>query len=113
VLDEVILIVLLALLHKGATSTSTSAPVPPPGGATLKPGDLLIPGASYRATIELTGLEATFGTSGAVQSKLEAAGFKGVAVVDHGGGSFEATGTWGGAAVPAKLPEQVKTVVRT
>lgn len=53
-----------------------------------------------------------FGTADAVKEKLQAAGFKSVNVTSKGSGAFDATGTWGGAAVPAKLPAQVVSVVR-
>jgi hypothetical protein len=97
---------------KGAPSGKTSAAAPPPSGVPVHPGDQLVPGAGYRATIKLTGIEAMLGTAGAVKSKLEAAGFRGVGVQAKGGGAFEASGTWGGAAVAAKLPPQVVAVWR-
>lgn len=54
-----------------------------------------------------------FGTASAVKGKLEGAGFSEVVVTDKGDGAFTATGKWGGAAVAAKLPSQVVSVVRT
>jgi hypothetical protein len=118
--DDEILWLLLALLLLGGGKAAVSVATPTPSGPSPTPatgpvhqGDLLIPGASYRASITLTGLEAAFGTSEAVKAKLVDTGFKNVQVTDHGGGSFEATGQWGGAAVPAKFPEQVTSVVRT
>lgn len=112
--DELLLLLLLVLIGGAKRKAAVTPPAAAPAsGAPLQPGDLLVPGASYRATIALTGIEAMFGTAAAVKAKLQAAGFKNVNVDDKGGGSFEATGQWGGAAVAAKLPPQVKSVVRT
>jgi hypothetical protein len=103
--------------HPAAAPAPPPAPHPaaPPAAAVvpLHPGELLTPGATYGATIKLTGIEAMLGTASAVKSKLEAAGFRDVAVADKGGGNFDAHGAWGGAAVPAKLPPQVTAVWRT
>lgn len=109
-----VVLAIVAGKTKGAPSGKTTRPAPPPpaDGVPVHPGDQLVPGANYRATIKLQGLEAMLGTAGAVQSKLEAAGFRGVRVTSKGGGAFDASGTWGGAAVAAKLPPQVVAVWR-
>lgn len=109
-------LVALALVSgktKGSSPGKTRLQAPEPGdGIPVHPGGQLVPGAAYHATIKLTGLEAMLGTAAAVKSKLEGAGFRGVSVSDKGGGAFEARGTWGGAAVAAKLPPQVVAVWR-
>ena len=108
-----LLLLIVALMVGTKAATAKRAPAPaaaPPTAAPLAPGDLLVPGASYRAEIKLTGIEAAFGTAPMVQAKLEEAGFQGVTVDAKGDGAFEATGKWGGGAVAAKLPPQVTSV---
>lgn len=111
--DEIAwLLVALLLLGGGAAKVAAQAPPATSSGRQVNPGDQLIPGASYRAAIKLTGIEAAFGTSDAVKAKLEEAGFSDVQVTDHGGGAFDATGKWNGGAVAAKMPAQVVSVVQ-
>jgi hypothetical protein len=85
-------------------------------------GVTLQSGKKYAAKVQLTGLESTFGTAGAVKSKLEAAGFSGVIVqstppaalpgetpfVD--GDTYWALGTWSKPSTVKPLPIQVKAV---
>jgi hypothetical protein len=79
-------------------------------------------GKKYAAKVQLTGLEATFGSAGAVKSKLEAAGFSGVIVQAKppaslpgeapfsDGDTYWALGTWDKPSTTKALPSQVKNV---
>lgn len=68
----------------------------------------LVYGTRYRATIALGWLEG-MASNGAVESKLEEAGFMGVAVTGSGR-SRVATGTWAQPTQEADLPDQVRGV---
>lgn len=82
----------------------------------------LAPGATYAAKVQLTGIEATFGTEDAVKAKFEGVGFSHVGVTSDAppgfpdtahfgdGATFFVVGVWEGAAAAKALPSQVKLV---
>lgn len=110
--DKLAALVVLGFIVLRARPKPQAAPLRAPGATPRPPGDgiELVGGQAYEARIKLTGIEATFGTAGAVKSKLIAAGFRDVTVADNKGGNFTARGTWGKVSTRAKLPSQVKDV---
>lgn len=106
-----------------ASPGTTQTPGQPPDFEPLDPGPYvnLEHGQQYVAKIELTGLEAMFGSKGAVHDKLAELGFAGVLVWSRdpppyvpdrapfpSGDTYWAQGWWGKPSGSVERPEQIR-----
>jgi hypothetical protein len=77
----------------------------------LYPPLTLTQGRTYSALLHLSWAEKAFATPGAIEAKLEGAGFTGVSVDMNGDGGPLATGSWGQPTQSGvTLPEEIVSV---